>query len=106
MSSGTWNLVGLVLTGVGALVGLIGTLMIANGYYPGTIGSFLISLPGMLFDAILFRRKPFEIAQRFGREDRTLTLMGVLVIFVGFLLQLVGAICAFTGTLPDVPLTK
>jgi hypothetical protein len=106
MSSSAWNLLALILGGIGASVALVGTLMIANGYYPTTIGHFLLALPGLLWHAIRGQRTRFEIAQKFAQEDRAVTLMGVLVMFIGFLFQIVAAICAFIGTLPETPTSK
>ena len=103
MSSGAWNVLALVLGGLGACVALVGTLMIANGYYPSTIRDFLLALPGLLWHAVSGQRTRFEIAQKLAHEDRALTLMGVLVMFIGFLFQIVAAICAFIGTIPETP---
>jgi hypothetical protein len=97
------NLFILVLTVIAAFVGVAGTLMMANGYYPGGVLSFFASLPELLVG--VFRRqhtKRLEIAQKLAdKEDRTMTLMGLCLVFLGFLLQLIAATLAFLGTLTD-----
>jgi hypothetical protein len=98
-ASTTWNLVSFILSAVGALAGVLGALVMANGYYPGNVRSFLSSLP-----ALLFSQQRREIAQKLASanpEDRKMTMGGICLIFVGFLLQLAGTFCAFMGTMAD-----
>lgn len=108
LSATAWNTFSLIAAALGAVVGVLGTLMVANAYYPGGVWDFLRSLPSFLGLALTFRRKRMhrrlEIAQRFAgvnHEDRALSLMGICLVFLGFAIQLVGAVCAFLGTLGD-----
>jgi hypothetical protein len=47
--------------------------MIANGYYPTTIGAFLVSLPELLFNVLRGKQRRFEMAVSVGAEERALT---------------------------------
>jgi len=105
-SAWMWNLLSLVFAAAGAIIGVCGTLMIANAYYPNGVGSFLWSLAEFLGLAVTFQRRKLyrrlEIAQKLANaEVRESTLMGVGLVFLGFCLQLVAAFCAFFGTLGD-----
>jgi hypothetical protein len=98
-SPATWNLLSLILAAAGAFIGVLGALVMANGYYPGDVWSFLRSLPELLLS-----KKRRNIAAKLSSvnaENRTMTMRGICLIFVGFLLQLGGSGCAFMGTLAD-----
>src|SRR5579872_1504457 len=101
-SSTIWNTLSLIAAALGAVVGVLGTLMVANAYYPGGVWDFLRSLPSFLFLAFTFQRnrvhRRLQIAQSFGsvnHADRALSFMGICLVFLGFLIQLLGAVSLF-----------
>ena len=86
------------ITLLGVIVGVMGTLMICKPYHPFSYLAFVRHLLGVIW---AFRRGAEEatrlirIASQLGavnEEDRANSLMGVYVVFFGFVLQAIGAV--------------
>lgn len=102
----TLNVLGFIASVSGALIGIAGSLMMANAYHPFSFFGFLRTLPDIaLRFAIGGRSRAQEYLSRTQRlaqvnpEDRTLSLAGLCFIFGGFLFQLLGTILSYIGSI-------
>ncbi len=104
MSPATWNIVGSLLTGLGALIALSGSLMMARGYLSMPLLQFLVQAPRLVLFSLLRKNKELEdevdLAEA-NKESRVRTLVGLCQIVIGFFLQTLGTIFLYLGTLPN-----
>jgi hypothetical protein len=107
----TLNLIGFISSAAGAVIGIAGSLMMANAYHPFSFLGFLRTLPDIawrfLFGGGARAREYLNRTQRLAQinpEDRTLSLGGLCLIFGGFVLQLLGTILSYIGSIfPGTP---
>jgi hypothetical protein len=104
--SATLNVLGVIASVSGALIGIAGSLMMANAYHPFSFFGFLRTLPDVAWRFVIggsSRAKEYlSRTQRLAQvnaEDRTLSLAGLCLIFGGFVLQLVGTILSYVGSI-------
>jgi hypothetical protein len=105
LESATWNIAGSVLAAAGALLGLIGALMMARTYYASSIWKFALKVPKYIWWWLRAKRNYLEDAVELPKanEERHVdTLVGLCQLVFGFFLQILGIACLYLGTLPDV----
>lgn len=101
-----WNLAGTLLSVAGASFGILGSLMMAHGYHPHSLRGYVLSLPYLAYLFVRHGtprvRSCLARQQRFAQlnpENRALSLAGLCLVFFGFVLQLLGTLCSYAGTL-------
>jgi hypothetical protein len=108
VSPRTFNLIAFAATVVGSGIGMFGALMQANAYYPFRITQFASHI-SRVFVKWLTEGKEAAFRQvhtsaKLGEargERRDKSLVGLYLVFCGFLLNLVGAALALAATLVD-----
>lgn len=99
------NFAAFVTSVLGAVVGIFGSLMMANAYHPFSFLDFLRALPEIAWKYLTggssSAKEYLSRTQRLAQvnpEDRTLSLAGLCLIFGGFFLQLVGTILSYLNS--------
>ena len=99
------EVLGFLLSIAGATLGFLGALMMARSYHPFSWSDF--ARQGIRILWKLFRQdratvvRSVEIASKLGAvndENRGYSLLGLYLVFLGFCLQLLGAVVSFIAT--------
>ena len=101
---GTWNILGALVSGLGALAALAGSLTIAHTYFAMPLLEFIQQAPRYILLALLHKREELEEQVQLAKaneERRVDTLIGLCQLVFGFFLQIVGIVCLYMGTLSD-----
>jgi len=88
-----------VATGVGVILGVMGTFLICKPYHPFTVWGLVRHLRSVIWCAI--RKGPSQASglvrtasrlSEINEEDRAKSLVGVYLVFLGFVMQAFGAL--------------
>ena len=94
--------IGFFLAATGATLGMVGAFMMARSYHPFSLVDFARQANRILWKLILWNRseaiRTITLASKLGklnREDRTYSLLGLYLVFLGFCMQLLGLALSF-----------
>jgi hypothetical protein len=95
-----FNIVGIVLTGLGSTIAMVGIYKQTNGYFAFKSSDFFNQAFRILWKFVGKGRsaaiKQLQVAAALGKakgEDRTKTLIGFYFVLFGFMLQMLGSAC-------------
>lgn len=93
---------GYLLAAAGAILGMAGVFMMARSYHPFSWVDFARQVTRIVWKLIVRDRseaiRTIALASKLGelnREDRTYSLLGLYLVFLGFCLQLLGLVLSF-----------
>lgn len=105
----TLNTAGFVVTGIGGVIGMIGAIKQANGYYPFKASQLLKHIVCVVANYFFRRRTVIGWVNSAAKltenrkEDKANSLIGIYFIFIGFLFQMAGATLLFSASLVSAP---
>jgi hypothetical protein len=98
------NVLGYVISALGAVMGIVGSLFMANAYHRFPFKDLLLTFWDVLVKLLKGRSAAMGYVEMISRtsqgkpENRTLSLIGLCMVFGGFLLQLVGSTVSFAAS--------
>jgi hypothetical protein len=101
-----WNILALVFSVSGGVLAMWGTLIMASTYHANGAMGYVMSLVHLIGVLLKDGRSGVRTYWRtqavmgaVNIEDRAKSLNGLALIFAGFLLQVLGNVCAYIATL-------
>ena len=103
------NILGYAISALGAVLGIIGSLFMANAYHRFPFKDLLLTFWDVAAKLLQGRAAAMAYVEKISHtslgkpENRTLSLIGLCMVFGGFLLQLVGSTVSFAASLLTPP---